>query len=145
MLKKTITYVDYDGNERSEEFMFNLTHAEITQMEFGTIGGLSNLLKKIVAEQDLKRIMEYFRTLILSAYGEKSLDGKHFHKSEEISKNFENTEAYSVLFMEIVRDSKSAADFVNGIVPKDARKALAEASAPSLPGPSTMSVVSHDN
>jgi len=117
MLKKKIDYIDFDGNERSENFYFNLTKAEVTEMEMGTDGGLSQTLQKIVDERDSKRIIESFKELILKSYGEKSPDGKRFMKNQEIKDSFAQTEAYSVMFMELATNAESAAAFVNGIVP----------------------------
>lgn len=117
MLKKTITYVDYDGNERTEDFYFNLSKAEIAEMELSTAGGLDKMINRIIAEQDGKRIIELFKNLVLKAYGKKSDDGKRFIKSKELAEEFSQTEAYSDLFMELATDAKAAAAFVNGIVP----------------------------
>lgn len=117
MLKKTITYTDYDGNERTEDFYFNLTKAEVAEMEMSYTGGMVKMLEKIVAEQDSKRIIEIFKDLILMSYGEKSPDGKRFVKSQEIRDSFSQTEAYSDLFMELATDAEAASAFVNGILP----------------------------
>lgn len=117
MLKKTITYVDYDGNERTEDFYFNLTKAEVSEMEMSEYGGLTKLIKKIIAERDNKRIVAMFKDLILRAYGEKSPDGKRFVKNQELRDAFSQTEAYSVLFMELAGNAEAAAAFVNGITP----------------------------
>ncbi len=122
MLKKTITYEDFDGNKRTEDFYFNLSKAEVLEMEMGVTGGMTQMLNKIVAAQDGKRIIETFKEIILKAYGEKSPDGKRFIKSEEIATAFSQTEAYSQLFMELATDADAAAKFVNGIVPVDAAK-----------------------
>lgn len=119
MLKKTITYVDFDGNSRTEDHYFNLTKAELTMLTLSHSGGLEKHLDKIIKAQDAPAIMKNFREIIKLAYGEKSDDGRRFIKSEEIYKNFEQTEAYSQLFMELCTDSKAASDFVNGILPKD--------------------------
>ena len=119
MLKKTITYEDFNGVERKEDFYFNLSKAEIMEMQFGTVGGLDVMLKKIIDAKDVKSIMDTFKMLILKAYGIKSDDGRRFIKSEEISKEFEQTEAYSILYMELASDANAAAEFVNGIIPKD--------------------------
>lgn len=119
MLKKTITYEDFNGVERKEDFYFNLSKAEIMEMQFGTVGGLDVMLKKIIDAKDVKSIMDTFKMLILKAYGIKSDDGRRFIKSEEISKEFEQTEAYSILYMELASDDNAAAEFVNGIIPKD--------------------------
>lgn len=117
MLKKTITYTDYNGNSRTEDFYFNLTEAEVTEMELSVNGGLAEMIKRIVAAQDSKQIIEIFKDIIMRAYGEKSPDGKRFIKTQEVKDNFAQTEAYSKLFMELATDDKAAADFINGIVP----------------------------
>lgn len=120
MLKKNIKYVDYDGNERAEDFYFNLNKAEVIELQLGTVGGLTKTLEKIVQEKDASRIIEYFKTLILKAYGEKSADGRRFIKSQELRDAFEQTEAYSELFIELASDAKMAAEFINGVLPKEA-------------------------
>lgn len=122
MLKKTITYTDYDGNERKEDFYFNLNKAEIIEMELSNDGGLAKFIEKIVAEKDSKKIVEIFKDLILKAYGEKSLDGKRFVKNQELRDAFEQTEAFSELFVELSSDAEAAAAFVNGIIPSAASK-----------------------
>ena len=119
MLKKTIKYTDYNGLEREEDFYFNLTKAEIMEMEMGTVGGMSEMIQKIVSTKDAPAIIKIFKELVLKAYGEKSADGKRFIKSKEIAEAFSQTEAYSNLFMELATDSDAAAAFVNGIVPQD--------------------------
>ena len=119
MLKKTITYTDYNGVERKEDFYFNLTKAEVMEMEMSTSGGLAEMIQRIVAAQDAPAIIKIFKDLVLKAYGVKSPDGKRFIKSEEIKKEFEQTEAYSILFMELATDADAAAKFINGIVPAD--------------------------
>lgn len=122
MLKKTITYIDYNGVERTEDKYFNLSKAEIMEMELSTTGGLAEMITKIVAAQDTPALIKIFKNLILKAYGEKSPDGKRFIKSEELSTEFSQTEAYSQLFMELATNADAAAEFVNGIVPGDMAK-----------------------
>ena len=135
MLKKTIKYSDYNGNEREEDFYFNLTKAEVMEMEMSTSGGLAEMIQNVVQAQDAPAIIKIFKDLILKAYGEKSLDGKRFMKVNDagvpLSIAFSQTEAYSQLFMELATDDKAAADFINGIVPQDeeTQKAIAEARA----------------
>ena len=123
MLKKTIKYTDYNGVERTEDFWFNLSKAEIMEMELSTTGGLAELIQKIVKEQDAPAIIKIFKDLILKAYGEKSPDGKRFIKSDEIALAFSQTEAYSNLFMELATDADAAAKFLNSIIPADAAEA----------------------
>ena len=119
MLKKTITYIDYNDVERTEDFYFNLTKAEITEMEMSTTGGLSEKIQNIVQAQDIPEIIKIFKELVLKAYGVKSPDGKRFIKKEELTEAFSQTEAYSQLFMELATDADAAAKFINGITPKD--------------------------
>lgn len=119
MLKKTITYTDYNGNDRTEAFYFNLSKAELMEMQLGTTGGFDTMVQNIINAQDVPTLMTIFKDIILKAYGEKSADGKRFIKSEEISKAFSETEAYSNLYMELVTDSKAAANFITGLVPKE--------------------------
>ena len=134
MLKKTITYTDYNGAERTEDFYFNLSKAEITEIEMGVKGGLTETITRIVAAQDSPAIIKIFKDLILKAYGVKSPDGKRFEKSEELSTEFAQTEAYSNLFMELAFDANKAAEFINGIVPADlAKEAAKEAKKRGLP------------
>lgn len=122
MITKPITYTDYNGVERTENFMFNLSKAEIMEMELTTTGGLAEMIQRIVAAQDTPSIIKIFKDLILKSYGVKSPDGKHFIKSTELSTEFSQSEAYSVLFMELATDADAAAAFVNGIVPGDVAK-----------------------
>jgi hypothetical protein len=122
MIKKTITYTDYNGTERTEDFYFNLSKAEVMEMEMSTSGGLAEMITRIVAAQDQPAIIKIFKDLILKAYGEKSPDGKRFIKSEELSTAFAQTEAYSQIFMELATDADAASNFVNGIVPADMAK-----------------------
>lgn len=124
MLKKTITYSDYNGVERTEDFYFNLTKAELMEMEMGTTGGLAETIQRIVAAQDAPAIIKIFKDLVLKAYGVKSADGKRFVKSAEISEEFAQTEAYSNLFMELATDADAASAFINGIVPADISKQI---------------------
>lgn len=130
MLKKTIKYEDYNGVEREDDLYFNLTEAELMEMEMGTVGGLAETIEKITKAQDAPAIINMFKSIILKAYGEKSADGKRFIKVNDagvpLSIAFSQTEAYSQLFMELATNADEAAKFVNGIVPKKAAKALAE-------------------
>ena len=119
MIKKTVTYDDYNGFSRTEDFYFNLTKAEVMEMQLSTVGGLDTMLKKLVASNDMPSIIKVFKELVLKAYGEKSPDGRRFIKNDELRAEFEQTEAYSIIFMELATDDKAASEFINGIVPKD--------------------------
>ena len=125
MLKKTITYTDYDGNQRTEDFFFNLSKSEVLEMEMGINGGMTKLIQRLVAEQDMERITKTFKDIIVKADGEKSLDGKYFEKSEEKSRRFSQTGAYDELFLELLDPDKCTL-FINSILPQDA---LAQANA----------------
>jgi len=118
MLKKTITYPDYNGVERTEDFYFNLSEAEVMEMEMSTSGGVTEMLNRIVAAQDQPSLIKFFKEFILKTYGEKSPDGKRFVKSDEISAAFSQTEAYSQLFMELASSVEAASNFANGVLPQ---------------------------
>ena len=118
MYKKTITYTNFDGVERTEDFYFNLTPAEITEMDLCFNGGLQAIIEKITKETNGRVLVEIFKDLIRRAYGEKSIDGTRFMKNKEITDSFTATNAYSELFMEFVQDADSAAAFIKGIIPQ---------------------------
>ncbi len=119
MYKITEKYVDYDGNEREEDFYFNLTEAELTEMELTTEGGLSAMLNRIIAAKDTAKLISVFKELILKSYGQKSPDGRRFIKNEELTKEFTEIPAYSQIYIRLATDDKAATKFVNNIIPKD--------------------------
>ena len=118
MLKERIKYTDYDGNEREEDFYFNLNETECAELNWSVGGGLQAFIQKIIDERDQTKIIAYFKEFLLKSYGEKSLDGKRFMKSEEISKAFSETEAFNVLFIKLGSDADYAAKFVEQVLPK---------------------------
>lgn len=123
MLKKIVTYIDFDGNERTEDFFFNLTEQEIAEMELSTEGGLGNFINKAVAAKSQVELIELFKKLILAAYGVKSADGRRFVKNDAVREDFMSTQAFSDIYMELVQDADKASAFFNGIVPKEKNKA----------------------
>ena len=122
MIKKTIKYTDYDGNERKEDYYFSLNRAEIAEMDMREPGGFEKMVENIIAEQDNNRILTLFKKIILMSYGKKSQDGKQFIKNEQLRTEFEQSEAYVELFMELGNDGKAAAEFIDGIIPKAAKQ-----------------------
>lgn len=134
MLKRTMTYTDYNGVSRTEDFYFNLTQAEVTELELSVDGGLVEMINRIIAAKDGKQIIALFKDIVLRSYGEKSPDGKRFIKTQEIRDAFAQTQAYSDLFMELATDAKKAAAFVNGIVPEKKAADTPSAAPAMLPG-----------
>lgn len=126
MLKKTITYTDFNNEEVSEDFFFHLSKAELVELELSHDGGLSTALERIVASEDGKAIIAEFKNIILGAYGVKSLDGRRFVKNAQIREEFESSPAYSALFMELVTNAGAAADFVNGLIPEGMAEEIAK-------------------
>ena len=122
MLKKTIKYKDFNGNEREEDFYSNLMQSEIAELELSTVGGFTESIQKIIQTQDGPEIIKQFKKIILKSYGEKSADGKRFIKSDELSEAFSQTNAYSELFMELATDDEAASAFINGIVPDELKQ-----------------------
>lgn len=133
MVIKKIKYKDFNGVEREEEFMFNLTEAEITEMELMTDGGLSDSIKKIIAAQNTPQIIETFKNLLLKSYGQKSADGRLFIKNKKLTEEFTQTNAYSQFFMELATDDKAAIAFINGIIPDSMRERVADATTEAAP------------
>jgi hypothetical protein len=119
MLKKTVTYTDYNDNTRTEDFYFNLTKAELTEMNLSTTGGLEQMIRDIIAAQDTPKIIAIFKELLLKSYGVKSADGRRFIKSKELSTEFSQTEAFPIIYMELLTDEGSAEKFMTGILPSD--------------------------
>lgn len=126
MLKKSITYTDWNGTERTEDFYFNLNRVEVYELEFGVEPGstLTDSITSLIESKDLGRILSVIKQIILKAYGEKSPDGKRFMKSADISKSFEENPAFEELYMSMVSDSTAAAEFLTGIMPSAVRENL---------------------
>lgn len=119
MLHKTISYTDYNGINRTEDLYFNLNESEMVEMETMTPGGFAATLESAVKSNDAGNLMKIFKMLILKSYGVKSADGRRFIKSDEISEEFVQTEAYNKLFMELLTDADKASNFINKIFPAD--------------------------
>lgn len=127
MYKITETYTDYDDNQRTEDFYFNYSEAELTDLQFSVSGGLAGMINKIIKTNDMPKLVELFRELIQKAYGEKSNDGRRFMKSPELTKEFTETVAYSQIYMRLATDSKAAQEFINKVVPKSMKDKMQQA------------------
>jgi hypothetical protein len=138
MLKRDITYEDFNGETVTDTFYFNLTKTEIIQLQFGYEGGLEAAIRKIIEAEDGKSLIEEFQKIVLAAYGVKSDDGKRFIKSEQLREEFSQTAAYDALFMDLATNEDSAADFVKGVVPKDLTAELEKLGAQPQPAPSNV-------
>lgn len=122
MLKETIKYTDFDGNEQSENFYFNISKAQFIEMEVNEAGGVVGMLKRVGEARDPKVVMKFMKDFIRKSYGVKSEDGKHFNRSEEITNEFENTEAYSELYCRLCTDAKYAIQFIIKVLPLDEKE-----------------------
>lgn len=131
MLKKPITYTDYNGVQRTENFYFNLSKAELLEMETGTVGTFTEIVSNIIAAKDQPTLVKLFKDMILKAHGEKTPDGR-FEKSEEITKKFISSAAYSELYMELAMNDGAAAEFVKGIMPPDLQEEAAKLAAQQI-------------
>lgn len=126
MIKKTVTYEDYNGENRTETFYFHFTEAEILDMEMSTEGGFAERIQRIIDAKDQSALMKLIKKFVIDAYGVKSPDGKRFIKNDEVKAAFLECPAYSDIFMDMVTDDKLAAEFVNGVVPKNMKNRFAE-------------------
>ena len=127
MLKKTVTYIDYNGVETTEDCYFNLNIAEVKELQWGVKGGYVAMLQGIIDTNDGPAIMKTLKEFILKCYGKKSPDGKHFMKDEKISHEFYCSPAYAIIFDEISSSDEAARAFINGVLPS-----APTATAPSL-------------
>lgn len=118
MYKKPITYTDYNGNEKTEDFYFNLNKAELMEWEYSEVGGLKAKIERIVATESVPEIAKLFKEIIVKAYGVKSPDGKRFIKNDEVRDEFIQSEAYSELYMELASSTEAATEFINSVIPK---------------------------
>lgn len=134
MLKKSIKYVDFNGDEQTDECYFNLSKSELTQMEISEKGGFENYIQKIIEEKDNRKIYALFKEIVLSSYGEKSSDGRSFVKKKMVDgqlinlrDEFEQTMAFDTLMMELISGGeKTVADFINGLLPNELQAELAK-------------------
>lgn len=123
MLKRDITYEDFNGETVTETLYFNLTRTELIELEVSYDGGLEASINRIVKAEDMRALISEFKKLVLLSYGERSEDGKRFVKNDEIREAFSQTAAYDALFMELATDDTAAATFVTGIIPAGMAKA----------------------
>lgn len=119
MYKKKITYTDFNGNERTEDFYFNLSRSEMIMLESTTPGGYAAMLQRIIDSKDNTSLMHEFTNLIKMSYGVKSEDGKHFIKNNEVVEDFMNSAAFDQMFTEFFTTENAASDFANGIIPQN--------------------------
>lgn len=121
MLKKTITYEDWNGRTRTEDFYFNLTRTECAELEFGLVPGksLTESFQTLIDNNDMAVIIATIKDILLKAYGEKSDDGRRFMKNQEIRDAFEQNPAFDIVYMELATNAEYAAEFLTGIIPKD--------------------------
>ena len=129
MYRKTVTYEDYKGNTRTEDFYFNLNKAELVELELSTKGGLTVMMDRIIAAQDNATLFKIFKDLVSKSYGVLSDDGRKFVKNQEVLDDFMQTEAYSIIFSELATNEEAAAEFFNNVIPQNLAKELAEEEA----------------
>ena len=129
MYNKTVTYKDYKGNTRTEDFYFNLNKAELVELELSTKGGLTVMMDRIIAAQDNATLFKIFKDLVSKSYGVLSDDGRKFVKNQEVLDDFMQTEAYSIIFSELATNEEAAAEFFNNVIPQNLAKELTEEEA----------------
>lgn len=141
MLKREITYEDFNDEKVTDVFYFNISKPELVEMELEFEGGLTSLIKKLIETKNFRELILMFKKIVLMAYGEKSDDGKQFVKNDTLRERFSQMAAYNVLFMELATDSNAAAEFLKGALPKDLvvdlDKTLAETPLTAVPTPTT--------
>lgn len=129
MVKKTLTYTDYDGNEITKDHYFNLSKMEFRELDRAIPGGLNNRIEQIRVEKDEDRLLDLMSTLILASYGEKAEDGrfvKEDAQGRKLSSYFKVSEAWDVLFLNLLQNEQELNEFLVGIVPKDVAEGAKE-------------------
>ena len=121
MITETLTYVDFGGTERTEDFYFNLSMAELMEMQTSVEGGMRGYIQRIMAANDQTALMKLFKDVLLMTYGKKSDDGRLFLKNDAVRAEFEASPAFSAIYMELMSDAQKAADFINGLIPANLR------------------------
>lgn len=126
MIKKTVTYTDYNGKERTEDFYFDLSEDRIIELSFSKDGGIEEFIQRIIQEKDQQEMIKLFRDFLELTYGEKSDDGKYFVQNEQVFAKFKATKAYSKIFMELAFNSDAAAEFINKVIPAEIAEKIAK-------------------
>ena len=129
MLKQSITYEDFNGDQRTEDFFFNLTSKELLELDRSVDGGFESSLNKAISNQDVYSIYDLIQKTILKAYGQKSEDGRFFKKTPELTEEFEVSAAYQSMLQNFIDNPDLANNFITGILPKDLREKAAKANA----------------
>jgi len=126
MLKKTVTYIDYNGTERTEDFYFNMNQVEAIELEYGAIPGkrLTDMLVEMSNTSDAVTIITLLKEFLLKTYGEKSQDGKQFVKNKDIRDSFEQSPAFPKIYLELATNAEYAAEFITGVIPSEVRAEL---------------------
>ena len=133
MYKITMESVDFGGTKRTEDYYFNLTQAELVEMQLTTEGGYKEMIEKVLNAKDIKTMSQVFKTILCKAYGVVSPDGRKFVKNQAVLDDFLATQAYSDLYMKLVTDDEAAADFFNKVIPQMEEKPVpAQAAQPGL-------------
>lgn len=141
MLTKTITYTDFNDNERTEDFYFHLSEREVMNLHTKYDGGLDGAMEAMVQANDIHEILTVLQEIILLSYGVKSADGKSFIKSDEVKQQFEYSAAFSELYLELLSDEQNAVDFIKNLLPTKAQKRIDELEAkPKTDAVQTVSV-----
>ncbi len=140
MLKRDITYRDFNDEEVTDTFYFNITKSEIIELEVEHQEGLEGMIKRIIETKDNKSLISQFKRIVLLSYGEKSADGKRFIKSEESREAFSQTAAFDALFIELATEDEKAASFITGVLPKDMSAEIDKATLPPPPNAKTAEV-----
>lgn len=119
MLKKRITYTNFEDEEVTETFYFNLTKADLMEMEVSKRGGLNGYIERIQETNDAGLVFEELKSLMSRSVGRLAPDGRGFSRSQQIRDEFMNSEAFSNFILEMLTDPQLAAEFIQGLIPKN--------------------------
>lgn len=130
MLKKTITFPDLDGISVTEDFWFNLNKGELATLALSRPGGgLEDYLQEIIKSEDNRAILAMFKEILALSVGRRK-GSRQFEKSDDITQDFVQSEAYSELLMELLSNPPYAVEFFNGILPPELVTRMEEVNLP---------------
>lgn len=128
MLKKTITYTDYNGKEQTEDCYFHLNRVELMDIALDLPDDIvdssadGEVRAHLIDKLGNKGMFEFIKTVVTKSYGVKSTDGRRFIKSAELSDEFTQTPMFDKIMTEFATDDKAAANFIKAVIPGDAAK-----------------------
>ena len=119
MLKKTLTYTDYNGNEVTDDLYFHLSTMEVvriqTELDMQEDEELDEYALRLGREKNLKEILQFIDLIVQRSYGVRSSDGKRFDKSPKVLDDLLASPKYDALISELLFVDGAAQEFASSV------------------------------